>query len=523
LDSALLFGQYSPPVTSSSDATYKLSGTVINSVSSEAISRALVELHSRGERMAFTDSNGQFEFDNLQAGRTTLTVRKPGYFDEREANGGDSPPAMTTLGPDTQPVVLKLVPQSVIYGRVQTPKGEAIEGIPVKVMSNRVVEGRKQWQQIAAAFTDEDGNFRVARLRPGSYYLEVGPSKDLGDSSSGDRGYPALFYPAANDISSATPFDLRPGQQAEADVSLASVRLFRVSGHLAGYIPNSGIDFEFIDHLGNHFSFLKAFHSDSGEFDAEVPAGSYILHVSNWIPNSYPVRAEAALNVDSDLAGVDLALGSMLPVSVNVRTEPTKSEEFQHHRQQDGQLVSVHLIPDGDTFERADVWSNWIERPQPSLVLRDALPGRYTVQVVPSGGSWYVQSSQCGETDLLNDDLTISPGVQPAPIDIVLRDDSATLTGRIRGASGRVPVRVLLVPDHHSAAQTKSLNVSSQDEFFIPNLAPGSYSVIAFDRGDTVEYTNPEVLNQYLSRAAHITLEPNGRQQITLDLINITN
>lgn len=516
------FAQIPALGTSSSEATYKLSGTVIDSVTGEPIRRALVQINSQGERLAFTDSNGQFEFDNLPPGMTRVIARKPTYIEQRETDGVDSVWRMTTIGPDSQPVVLKLIPQSVISGHVTTPNGEPIEGIPVKVMTNQIVDGRKRWQQAGGTSTDEDGSFRIAHLHPGSYYVEAGPSKDLGDSSSGDRGYPATFYPAATDVSAASSFNLGPGQQAEADLSLGSVRLFKVSGRLAGYVPGSGIDFEFLDHLGNNFSFMKQFHPESGQFMADVPAGSYILQVSNWMRNGNHTRGETTLNVNSDLSGVELALGSVLPVPITVRTEGTKPENFRSRRQ-NGQQVSVHLVRDDGAFEGTDVWSSSQGGPNQSPVLPDVQPGRYSVQIIPSDGSWYVQSAQCGDTDLLDDDLTVTAGVQLAAIDIVLRDDSATLTIRLHATSNSRRARVVLVPDRRSPGQIKSVDSGTQDEVSIPSLAPGSYSVLAFDVGNSVEYANREVLDQYLSRAAHVTLDPNGQEQITLDVISVHN
>src|SRR5581483_12310383 len=69
----------------SSNATYTLNGTVVNSVTGEPIRRALVRLNIHGERLAFSDSSGHFEFDGLPAGRAFAVVQKPGYFSEQES------------------------------------------------------------------------------------------------------------------------------------------------------------------------------------------------------------------------------------------------------------------------------------------------------------------------------------------------------------------------------------------------------------------------------------------------------
>jgi hypothetical protein len=55
----------------------------------------------------------------------------------------------------------------------------------------------------------------------------------------------------------------------------------------------------------------------------------------------------------------------------------------------------------------------------------------------------------------------------------------------------------------------------------VNGLAPGDYTVYAFDRDENLEYRNPEVLSSYSSRAAHVTLAPNAKTNIVLDLIRV--
>src|SRR5579872_262456 len=69
---------------SSSDANYTLNGTVVNLITGEPIRRALVRLNIGGERLAFSDSSGHFEFDGLPAGPASVVVQKPGYFGEEQ-------------------------------------------------------------------------------------------------------------------------------------------------------------------------------------------------------------------------------------------------------------------------------------------------------------------------------------------------------------------------------------------------------------------------------------------------------
>ncbi|HLY66775.1 MAG TPA: carboxypeptidase-like regulatory domain-containing protein, partial [Chloroflexota bacterium] len=63
--------------------TYVVSGTVVNAVTGEAISRALVRATGQSSGSAFSDSEGRFQFEDLPAGQIMLIAQKPGYTNEQ--------------------------------------------------------------------------------------------------------------------------------------------------------------------------------------------------------------------------------------------------------------------------------------------------------------------------------------------------------------------------------------------------------------------------------------------------------
>src|SRR5256885_8810072 len=107
---------------------YSLSGTVVNSVTGEAIRGALVQIYINGQSARLTGPDGKFQFDGLFAGQTPITVRKPGFFSEEDLENGLPKfrrPAVD-IGPDVSPAILNLVPEGVIYGRITGDDGEPI-------------------------------------------------------------------------------------------------------------------------------------------------------------------------------------------------------------------------------------------------------------------------------------------------------------------------------------------------------------------------------------------------------------
>jgi hypothetical protein len=152
---------------------------------------------------------------------------------------------------------------------------------------------------------------------------------------------------------------------------------------------------------------------------------------------------------------------------------------------------------------------------QQTLSFENIQPGRYVTEINPQG-SVYVASAKCGDTDLLREDLAVSAGGGVPPVEIVLRDDGAALDISLPDTQAKATV--LLVPDR-VPRQIRHGFYSGQLHF--EGLAPGEYSVLAFDNADGLEYENPEVLSPYLGDAVRVTLSPGQNSSITLQAIHL--
>ena len=58
-----------------------------------------------------------------------------------------------------------------------------------------------------------------------------------------------------------------------------------------------------------------------------------------------------------------------------------------------------------------------------------------------------------------------------------------------------------------------------QGRFGEGGIAPGGYSVLAFDDLNGLEYSNPDVLRPYLPKAVHVNLQPNRETTVELEPI----
>jgi hypothetical protein len=505
------------------DATrYALTGTVINSVTGEPVRRALVTIYRGGEQSVLTDGSGHFEFTDLPPSQTPVIVRKPGFFTDQEINPVQGATPYEQVGPNAPPVVLKLIPEGVISGRIENRYGEGIDNLPIRVLYFHIVNGRRQWEQLGNTMTDDDGEFRVGKLMPGWYYVVAGPGSDsvfLGKPGSKGReaAYPEVFYPGVRDLNSATPIQVAAGQQIQADFAIDAEPVFRVSGSIPGVALEQGMNIEFTTESGNPVA-IPTEYGPGGTFKAKMPAGSYILR-ANAFGQGPPRTGSLNLTVNSDLTDVRVPLGTVSSIPVRIAFQSTRS-----NRPKNGQgpnTIMLHLSALGGAFSSRDEWLSLGGSPDPAAnSIHDLAPGRYSIEITSPNPEWYVRSAQCGGVDLMREDLTVAPGARVPEIEIVMRDDGAGLTGTALAGGSPTRAAIIAIPD--AAPRMAKLVVAGPDgRFSFDKVAPGDYSIIAVDHPEGLEYSNPEALGPYLSSAVHVTLVPNGQANIDANVVGV--
>ncbi len=503
---------------SANGETFTLSGTVVNSVTGEPIARALVRTNGAVQRTAFSDSEGHFQIDGLPAVQVTLTAQKPGYSTQH--NGPTSGAGWIQIGSNTSAVAVKLIPQSAIYGRVTDASAQALEHVPVRLTARSVRDGRKFWEQRGMTETDEDGRFRFPNLTAGTYYVAAGPmvaEQLLAAGEKSKTGFAHVYYPGAPDLPTALPIQLNGGQQTEADFSLTAVPVYQVSGSISGHLADQGVGFQLLSSSGDEVSLPTSFNMETGTFKLEgLPAGAYIVRAISQA-DGQPLRAERLVNVTANIEDLRLALAPTVSIPIVVRTEARSSSTASASpRIQDRPPISVRLLPaDPNNTESFST----VQRGSSAMVLQNVDPGTYTAILMPQL-PWYVQSASYGQSNVLYDNVFVAGG-QSYPMEIVLRDDSASLSGTIKSSDANpAPATVVVVPQP-AGKMTPHIARGVGNDFSVSGLAPGEYLVFAFDNIDGMEYGNPDTFAPYASQAAHITLTGSQRGQVSLDLIQV--
>jgi Carboxypeptidase regulatory-like domain len=510
-------------ISQSQSGDFKLEGTVINALTGDPLSRALVQLLSPANRVVMSGPDGRFQFEGLPQGQANFSVLKPGFM-VGDGNRGGVVMLKTLLTVDahTQPVTLKMVPQSVLTGHVADTNGEALENTIVRVFRMTVRGGRKIREVVQQKATDEEGNFRIAGLPPGRYYIAVQPranSFTLFDASKPKLGYPVnIFYPAATDFVSATPIDLAAGATAHLEFSAGLERVFDVSGTIAGYGQGQGLSVFTLDASGDPTNLGMRINPQAGTFELRsVPSGVYTIRASAQDGTGHQLSADTTVNVTANVTGVRIVLEPSLDLEVVVRNEFSRGHpELESAGKA---IIPVNLSFHSDNAQQPDSYPSMQTTGDPStFILRSLSPGKYRVAVNVSTSS-YVQSAHCGSTDLLREELVLARGAPVPPIEIVLRDDMATLTMALHSEDSLLRAAVLVMQDS-APMQSPRLVYGFGGDASLSGLAPGGYRMFAVDSVEQLEYMNPEVLAQYAAKAVQVNLAPNGQTKISLDVVH---
>ena len=511
---------------SSEGNRFTLSGTVVNAATGAPVSRALVQLGGDSQTVALTNADGQFEFRGLPASQTNVMAQKPGFFSEQQADvdNGWTMPLMIEVGPDTAPIVVKLVPESVIEGKI-TSNGQPAENVPVKVISPQIVEGHKEWIEHAGATTNDEGEFRIANLLAGQYFLEVGPEWLPGGAGVGkghEAGYEKTFYPSVPGGDAATPLVVGTGQRAEVELSLKLEPWYRIKGTVRTGEGISNWNTQLLDAWGDREGATQN-NVETGEFETRAAAGNYTLRAMGWGSTGPVGSASVPITVNSDISGVYVAMGAELTIPVRIKKEesgkhPATNGSSRTARQQQGaSAIQMSFRHDG-FFEGGVPTLRPDQSGKPeTLAVRDLRPGTFWVEIHKED-PWYVQSAQCGNVDLLRESLTIGTGAPCSEIDVVLRDDGATL--QVSGSWEGEPKQAMAVLLPERAPQQATIApVTNGNEVEFRDIAPGEYSVLLVDRPGDLEYKNPAAMSAYLSKAARVTLSAGQKATVQAELV----
>lgn len=538
--------------SSAGDTVYHLHGTVIDGITGKPLSRALVK--SGDQRLAtMTGTDGKFSIDISVPERPVNPAARTGYGSGSFTNFGGSVLLMAQkpgylvlqnrLTPiaigealSSTPVEIKLMPAAIVTGHVSSAAADSAAGVRVNLLRHSVQDGHRFWTQAGTSTTNAHGDFRFPDLNPGEYALLTsqwaGEQPQPTQRGAITQQYPPTFYGDVRNLAGSTKLRLHYGDTTPTDIHLHLANYYPITVPVTTGSSSSPVNARLIGPENSSSGAVLRYNRTENAIEGSLPSGDYTLMLSNAVAGPQQLFAQLPLHVESEPVRTGaIALSPPASVQIHVHTEFTKQEGSGNGsmaisaRLQSANSSRISVQPQLlQILLRSEDGNGGfsVSHPTPSgdLIIDNLQPGRYYVQEQIFRG--YVSSMTSGGVDLRDHLLIVNASNPPDPIDVSLRDDTATLTGNVLPGDGPLPQMsfIVVLPTDSAGRYTQGF-AGPDGKYAATNIPPGSYRVFAF-RGQPVQlpYRDPEAMHHYDDKGIAITINASGSQQLDVPLLD---
>lgn len=521
-------------------------------------------------------TDGSFRFASVDQGNYALTGERTGYVRETLSSpGGQSQVIEVVSAKTTSGIELKLTPQSVIAGHVFDEDGDPLQSVNVEVWRYTYPRGRRQLTQSQNGSTNDLGEFRIANLPPGRYFVSAtarrsDPIQAILNAGRGGRAgrgnqqagggrvgpvetiedYVTTYYPNLTDANGASGLDLVAGSEMRGiDIRLRKTRFHRVAGSVTGLpaalsaatdasqakgkakqgkaadgnfvIPGGGgVILALTPRSGGGRQIAgAAVNAADGTFEfSAVPPGSYYVVAQAPGPAQQRVTARVPVDVgNSDVNNVAVRLQPAMAVSGKVTVDSTQPAV---------RLSSVRL-----TFTPSEPGpGNQGRNGQTQLNTQINDDGSFQTDlaadayIVEAGGlpdGYYLKSVKLAGREMPDATLDLSYG--GGPIDVVLAPAAGDVTGSVQNARGEpaTSVQVTVVPSSPSLRRdmNKLVSTDASGNFTLHGLPPGDYKIFAWEEVETNAWMDRDYRQPFESSAASVRVQESTTPSVTLRVI----
>jgi len=524
-------------------------GSVINIQNSRTVPRAtvtLLHLKGTGSKSQRADGSGHFMFKNVEPGIYRLMAERQGFFsDDRKREY--QPTFEVAAGDHVKNVPVRLMPAAVVSGEVLDEYSEPVQDAEIRLLAVQMRLGQMDLRVAGKAMTDDRGEYRIAGLHPGKYYVVVEyKSKALATLTSivetvnalqkttDNRGnpvkvempavpdpaytYPSQFYPSTSDFRQAQSLKLNPGDETAANFLLISAPVVSIRGRVTNGMtggPPPG---------GQVSAFWTPYMGGDG-IPGQVSHQNGAFEIRGLAPGTYTVRASF--------------------VQDNLTFE---GEETVEVGDQGAQNVQISALPDFAAAGHVTITGD-LKNPIARVILEFAGEGtmprvrasasfpefkfdaqfrperRYHAAIRNLPEDYYLKSLAVSGHDMPPDNVVVS-GMR-GDIEIVLSPAGARIDGTLFDAEEE-PTRgsILLIPDVPEPGPPdlfRRASADSKGKFTFRGVAPGSYRMLAVESVNlSSEINDPDFQRTIGNRGQGLTVEENGRYTVSLKLSDRT-
>jgi hypothetical protein len=533
LGTCLSFGQKATPaqtttpeVAPTAAASYRIGGRTVSAADGHPLQGATVLIvNTKTQQMVastLAGEDGGFAFTDLKADKYSLQAVKTGYllsaYDQHEIF---STAIVTGAGLNTDSLVLRMTPAAILRGRVTDEAGDPVRGATVALYRENRDEGRSRITQFRNAPTDDLGEYEIASLPPGTYFISAKgipwyamhpqpriPANPVELISSLDPSldvaYPTTFYADAIGADGATSIPVRAGDQVNIDLHLrplpaVTLTLHAAPGQQGVRVPQLQESvFDQFEMVYGQVQFV-----DSDVSIVGVPPGHYVLNHVNQ--NNGGIAKSTMIDLTRETVDADATSG------------------------EDSGGIKLKL--EGE---------NGVNFPPPTLVsLRNKEAGIVASQPVNDKGVAEFEGLKAGDYHFLlsgtdrqyhvaritlvggkpsGNTVRVAPGMTVS-ITATFAAGSVAVEGFAKkDGKPAAGVMIVLIPsDANNNVELFRRDQSDLDgSFFLPNVIPGKYTAVAIENGWELEWGRPEVLAQYLLKGVSVTISSSKQGSVRL-------
>jgi protocatechuate 3,4-dioxygenase beta subunit len=519
-------GQPPNPNAPPPPGTSTLRGHVFAADSGQPLRKAQVRMTSgelRENRLATTDVEGRYEFKEVRAGRYTISANKGSYvglsYGQQRPN--DAPKQIAIL--DNQLVErmdFTLPRGGVMTGRILDEFGEPMADVQVAAQQYQTVQGQRRLVPTGRqGSTNDIGEFRLFGISPGQYYLMATWRSTNPMNNQEKIAYAPMYYPGTDNAAQAQRVTLAAGQElTDIVMSLRPMRATRVSGTVVssdgrpmpGYImvmSTGGFGFSTssggpirpdgtftVNGLAPGEYQLRAQSNGMPSDDSEVGIAK-IVATGDDITDIRIVAAKA-----STLSGrivTDPAIAAALPTTLQLMLTPMEPGTMPMG------FMPPRMAGDG-TFE-----------------LKSG-PGKMRINVFGTAG-WAIRSVRLNGTDITDAGIEFKAGEDIAGLEVEMTNKVTAISGLVTNARGE-PVKeysaIAFSQDREKwkmSGRYQGMGRPDQDgRFKINSLPPGDYYIVALDKIDPGQISDPDFLESIRTKATAFTIREGETR--TMDL-----
>ncbi len=495
---------------------FQIAGKVVSSFDGRPLNHATVAIESVKTRApvatVVTGTDGAFAFDHLAAAKFTLLGDAAGFLaaDYDQHEGFSTAIVTGAAGVDAEHLVLRLKPSAGVSGRVLDEAGEPVRTAQVTLYRESYATGQRVVGTASGVMTDDRGEYAIAPLAEGKYYLGVratpwyathpearndngGSPVITGVDPALDVAYPLTFYPDVLDWHDATPLELKGGSETRVDLRLAPVRAARLMIRKAPGEEQIGFPdlrvkvFDTYEPVGsqgrsNGGDSMEMVGLPPGEYRAQQHSGKTGEVTSSGMVDlrggTGELASSAAAAWGSLKVVVELQGGGKLPAGLRVFLQNPESSANPYAVNDKGEVT-----------------------------MESVAPGEYHVAVFVQGRGYTVMRVEVKGKPVSRNKLTVNSGEAAQARVVIAGGPLVSVEGIAqRAGKGVAGAMIVLVPvDDTDDAELFRRDQSDLDgTFALPQVLPGRYIAVAIEDGWQLEWGNAAVLSKYLLKGVAV-------------------